>query len=87
MIHFDEVDFSERHSEEVISFFWRSVYMYMKTKVVYDSSQGGPNWPVKGGGGGGVEGGQGKIQFLSSSSNAWSKWSSFGPSEVPPVKA
>ena len=26
MINFDMVDFSERHSEEVISFFWRSVY-------------------------------------------------------------
>ena len=29
MNHFDVVDFSECHSEEVISFFWRSVYMYM----------------------------------------------------------
>ena len=27
MIHFDAVDFSERRPEEVISFFWRSVYM------------------------------------------------------------
>ena len=27
MNHFDAVDFSECHSEEVISFFWRSVYM------------------------------------------------------------
>ena len=26
MINFDAVDFSERRSEEVISFFWRSVY-------------------------------------------------------------
>ena len=26
MIHFDAEDFSERRSEEVISFFWRSVY-------------------------------------------------------------
>ena len=26
MIHFDGVDFSERRSEEVLSFFWRSVY-------------------------------------------------------------
>ena len=25
MINFDAVDFSERRSEEVISFFWRSV--------------------------------------------------------------
>ena len=29
MNHFDAVDFSECHSEEVISFFWCSVYMYM----------------------------------------------------------
>ena len=27
MIHFDALDFSEWHSEEVISFFWRSVYL------------------------------------------------------------
>ena len=27
MINVDAVDFSERRSEEVISFFWRSVYM------------------------------------------------------------
>ena len=27
MINFDAVDFSERRPEEVISFFWRSVYM------------------------------------------------------------
>ena len=26
MINFESVDFSERRSEEVISFFWRSVY-------------------------------------------------------------
>ena len=26
MIHFDALDFSEWHSEEVMSFFWRSVY-------------------------------------------------------------
>ena len=26
MNHFDAVEFSEHHSEEVISFFWRSVY-------------------------------------------------------------
>ena len=26
MIKFDTVDFSERHPEEVISFYWRSVY-------------------------------------------------------------
>ena len=27
MIHVDALDFSEWHSEEVISFFWRSVYI------------------------------------------------------------
>ena len=27
MINFDAVDFSEHRSEEVISFFWRSVYL------------------------------------------------------------
>ena len=27
MINFDAVDFSEGRSEEVISFFWRSVYL------------------------------------------------------------
>ena len=27
MIHFDGVDFSERRPKEVISFFWRSVYI------------------------------------------------------------
>ena len=27
MIHVDALDFSEWHSEEVISFFWRSVYV------------------------------------------------------------
>ena len=32
MINFDAVDFSERRSEEVISFFWRSVYV---SKVWY----------------------------------------------------
>ena len=30
MNHFDAVDFSECHSEEVISFFWRSVYKNLK---------------------------------------------------------
>ena len=30
MNHFDAVDFSECHSEEVISFFWRSVYIKWK---------------------------------------------------------
>ena len=28
MMHFDAVDFSERLPEEVISFFWRSVYLW-----------------------------------------------------------
>ena len=30
MNQFDPADFSECHSEEVISFFWRSVYIYHK---------------------------------------------------------
>ena len=29
IINFDSVDFSERRPEEVISFFWRSVYMHL----------------------------------------------------------
>ena len=29
MINFDAVDFSERHPEIVISFFWRSVYIFI----------------------------------------------------------
>ena len=29
MIHVDALDFSEWHSEEVISFFWRSVYNHV----------------------------------------------------------
>ena len=28
MINFDAVDFSERRPEEVISFFWRPVYIF-----------------------------------------------------------
>ena len=31
MIHYDAVDFSERRSEEVIGFFWRSVYLVIYT--------------------------------------------------------
>ena len=34
MINFDAVAFSERRSEEVISFFWRSVYI---TNVQYQN--------------------------------------------------
>ena len=37
MINFDSVDFNGRRPEEVISFFWRSVYkytMYVTTKDV-----------------------------------------------------
>ena len=29
MINFDAVHFSERRAEEVISFFWHSVYIYI----------------------------------------------------------
>ena len=35
MNHFDSVDFSECHSEEVISFFWRSVYVYQALARAY----------------------------------------------------
>ena len=35
MIHVDALDFSEWHSEEVISFFWRSVYDYVE---LYDGA-------------------------------------------------
>ena len=36
MINFESVDFSEHHPEEVVSFFWRSVYIFgmMKLKNV-----------------------------------------------------
>ena len=30
MINLDEVNFTECHSETVISFFWRSVYIWIK---------------------------------------------------------
>ena len=33
MINFDAVDFSERRPEEVISFFWRSVYNQKKCNL------------------------------------------------------
>ena len=36
MIHFDALDFSERRSEEVISFFWRSVYKYQYDRCKKD---------------------------------------------------
>ena len=35
MNHFDAVDFSECHSEEVISFFWRSVYYFWRYMYMY----------------------------------------------------
>ena len=38
MIKFDAVDFSERRPEEVISFFWRSVYMYIPQIIQYNCS-------------------------------------------------
>ena len=34
MINFDAVDFSERHPEEVISFFWRSVYITLWSALI-----------------------------------------------------
>ena len=33
MINFDAVDFSECRSEEVISFFWRSVYLQLQSNL------------------------------------------------------
>ena len=36
MINFDAVDFSERRPEEVISFFWRSVYINASSFVAYE---------------------------------------------------
>ena len=33
MIHVDALDFSKWHSEEVISFFWRSVYYNQICKI------------------------------------------------------
>ena len=36
MIHVDALDFSECHSEEVISFFWRSVYYTLTQEVNID---------------------------------------------------
>ena len=35
MIHVDALDFSEWHSEEVISFFWRSVYTDQRSNLYY----------------------------------------------------
>ena len=39
MINFDDLDFSEWHSEEVISLFWRSVYVIFRDTCVRDSSR------------------------------------------------
>ena len=36
MINFDAVDFSERRLEEVISFFWRSVYDLIQLNNSHD---------------------------------------------------
>ena len=36
MINFDAVDFSERRPEEVISFFWRSVYNILTRMHLFD---------------------------------------------------
>ena len=33
--NFDRMDFCEHHPEEVISFFWRSVYMYMYLLIFF----------------------------------------------------
>ena len=37
MINFDGVNLSERHSEEVISLFWRSVYYEDVMKLLYNT--------------------------------------------------
>ena len=37
IINFGEMDFSERRSEEVISFFWRSVYVLCSCNVYFES--------------------------------------------------
>ena len=34
MIHFNALDFTVCRSEEVTSFFWRSVYMYLLVKFL-----------------------------------------------------
>ena len=34
MTNFDVADFSDRRSEEVISFFWHSVYLDVSTKIM-----------------------------------------------------
>ena len=43
MINFDAVDFSERRSEEVISFFWRSVYFESIIKCFKEVNR--KKWP------------------------------------------
>ena len=43
MINFDVADFSERRSEEVISFFWRSVYFKIMWSCI--STQYNENFP------------------------------------------
>ena len=35
MINFDDVDFSEHRPEEVISFFWRSVYNKYNSSTIF----------------------------------------------------
>ena len=37
MIHVDALDFSGWHSKEVISFFWRSVYLYIYNAALHTS--------------------------------------------------
>ena len=47
MINFEVVDFSERRSEEVISFFWRSVYRVpppQKKKKTHQQQLRQPMW-------------------------------------------
>ena len=45
MIHFDALDFSEWHSEEVIGFFWRSVYVHYTAVMMLTRSLREPGGP------------------------------------------
>ena len=39
MIHLNALDFNVCRFEEVISFFWRSVYIHVKCMKTYDKSE------------------------------------------------
>ena len=46
MINFDAVDFGERRSEEVISFFWRSVYIHQMNQPTEANEEQEGNSPT-----------------------------------------